>query len=48
MAREDADYTIEVPVTFDMAEPALNQARRFVQRMHEYLVEKGFLDETVE
>jgi uncharacterized protein (UPF0332 family) len=48
VAREDADYTIEVSVAFDTAELALNQARRFVQRMHEYLVEKGFLDETVE
>ena len=40
--RQDADYAIEVPVDFDMAATALRQARRFVLRMCEYLVEKGF------
>ncbi|MBI1882548.1 MAG: HEPN domain-containing protein [Chloroflexi bacterium] len=48
IAREDADYTIEVSVASETAELVLDQARRFVQRMREYLVEKGFLDETVE
>ena len=48
VTREDADYVIEVLIAFDTAEPALNQARRFVQRMYEYLGAKGFLDEPVE
>lgn len=29
-----------------MAETALHQARHFVQRMSEYLVEEGFWDES--
>ncbi len=37
VAREDADYAVEIPVDIDMAETALHQARRFVQRMREYL-----------
>ncbi len=48
VTREDADYAIEIPVDFDMAGTALRQARRFVQRMCEYLAEKGFWDETSE
>jgi uncharacterized protein (UPF0332 family) len=44
--REDADYAIEIPIDFDMAETALHQARHFVQRMSEYLVEEGFWDES--
>lgn len=48
VAREDADYAIEIPVDFDMAGTALRQARRFVQRMCEYLAEKGFWDEASE
>jgi uncharacterized protein (UPF0332 family) len=43
--RQDADYAIEIPVDFDMAETALRQARRFVRRMGDYLIEKGFWDE---
>jgi uncharacterized protein (UPF0332 family) len=46
--REDADYAIEIPINADVAELALDQARRFVQRMSEYLVERGFWDETTE
>jgi len=46
--REDADYAIEIPINADAAELALDQARRFVQRMSEYLVERGFWDETTE
>jgi len=46
--REDADYAFEIPIDLDMAETALRQARRFVQRMYEYLVEKGFCNETSE
>ena len=45
VVREDADYAIEIPVDFDMATTALRQARRFVRRMCEYLVKKGFWDE---
>ena len=44
--REDADYAVEIPVDFDMADAALHQARRFVQRMKAYLVEKGYWDES--
>ena len=40
--REDADYAIEIPVDLDTIDPGLCQARRFVQRMHEYLGETGF------
>ncbi|NJN98132.1 MAG: HEPN domain-containing protein [Anaerolineales bacterium] len=42
--REDADYAIEIPIFADAAELSLNQARRFVQRISEYLREKGFLE----
>lgn len=45
VVRQDADYAIEIPVDFDMAETALRQARRFVRRMGDYLIEKGFWDE---
>jgi len=48
VVREDADYAIEIPVDREMAETALHQARRFVQRMRDYLVEKGFWDEPPE
>jgi uncharacterized protein (UPF0332 family) len=44
--REDADYAFEIPIDFDMAKTVLYQARRFVQRMTEYIVQKGFLDES--
>lgn len=44
--REDADYAIEIPIDIDMAEAALDQARRFIRRMREYLTERDFLDET--
>jgi uncharacterized protein (UPF0332 family) len=40
--REDADYAFEIPIDRDVAEIALRQASRFVQRMREYLVEQGF------
>ena len=43
--REDADYAIEIPIDLGMAETALRQARHFVQRMNEYLIEKGYRDE---
>ncbi len=42
--REDADYAIEIPIFADAAGLSLNQARRFVQRISEYLREKGFLE----
>ena len=42
VVREDADYAVEIPVDRDMAEMALDQARRFVRRMSDYLMEKGF------
>ena len=45
---QDADYAIEIPVDFDMAETALSQARCFVRRMGDYLAEKGFWDELSE
>lgn len=48
VVREDADYAVEIPIDSDMAETAVHQARHFVQRMREYLVEKGFWDETSE
>lgn len=41
--REDADYAVEIPIFADTAEISLDQARRFVQRMSEYLRGKGFL-----
>jgi len=44
--REDADYAIDIPIDFDMGETALRQARHFVQRMREYLIERGFWDES--
>ena len=44
--REDADYAVEIVIDLDMAETALNQARRFVGRMREYLVEGGFWNES--
>jgi len=44
--REDADYAVEIPIDFDMADAALRQARRFVERIKAYLVEKGFWDES--
>jgi len=47
VAREDADYAVEIPVDVDMAETVLNQARRFVQRMLEYS-QKGIADESTE
>ena len=37
-----------VLVDSDMAEVALDQARRFVRRMREFLIEKGFWHETSE
>lgn len=40
--REDADYAIEIPIDLGTAETALDQSRRFVQRMTEYLTAKGF------
>jgi uncharacterized protein (UPF0332 family) len=46
--REDADYAVEIPIYADTADLSLNQARRFVGRMSEYLHEKGFGDETIE
>lgn len=46
--REDADYAVEISIGPDMAGTALRQARRFVQRICEYLVEKGFWDESSE
>ena len=46
--REDADYAVEIPIDLDMAEMALSQARRFVGRMREYLVEQGFWNELPE
>jgi uncharacterized protein (UPF0332 family) len=48
IVREDADYAIEIPIYADTAELSLDQARRFVRRMFEYLHEKGFWDETTE
>jgi len=48
VAREDADYAVEIPVDLDMAETVLHQARRFVQRMLEYLTRKGFVGEPTE
>ena len=47
VVRENADYAIELPIDLDTAELALQQARSFVWRMHQYLVENGFWDETV-
>ncbi len=44
VTREDADYAVEIPVDLDMAETALDQARRFVRRMRGYLAEEGFLE----
>jgi uncharacterized protein (UPF0332 family) len=41
--REDADYAVEIPIGRDMAEIALDQGRRFVRRMREYLAEESFL-----
>ena len=46
--REDADYAVDIPIDSDMAGVALDQARRFVRRMREFLIEKGFLHETSE
>ena len=43
-----AGWTIAIPIGFDTAETALRQAGRFVERMREYLVEKGFWDESPE
>ena len=48
VAREDADYAVEISVDFDMAETVLRQACRFVRRMLEYLARKGFLGESTE
>ena len=48
VAREDADYAVEISVDFDMAETVLRQAYRFVRRMLEYLARKGFLGESTE
>ena len=45
---EDADYAVEIPVGIDMAETVLHQARRFVQRMQAYLVQKGFRGDSIE
>jgi uncharacterized protein (UPF0332 family) len=44
--RENADYSIEIPINPVMAELAVDQAGRFVKRSVEYLHEKGFWDET--
>lgn len=41
--REDADYAVEIPIDSVMAETALDQGRRFVGRIREYLAEEGFL-----
>jgi uncharacterized protein (UPF0332 family) len=46
--REDADYAVEIPVDLEAAEMTLRQARRYVRRMREYLLEKGYLDDTAE
>jgi uncharacterized protein (UPF0332 family) len=46
--REDADYAVQIPVDAEMAETALKQAYRFVQRMRRYLVERGLWNETLE
>jgi uncharacterized protein (UPF0332 family) len=46
--REDADYAVEILIDLDMSKTALRQARRFVGRMHEYLVEEDFGDEPSE
>ena len=43
-----ANYAVEIPINADAAKLALAQARRFAGRMSEYLVEKGFWDETSE
>jgi uncharacterized protein (UPF0332 family) len=43
--REDADYAVEIVVGLDTVESGLRQARRFVQRMHEYLDTSGFEDQ---
>lgn len=43
--REDADYAIEIPIDRSMAETALRQARRFVERMQRYLVQEGLENE---
>lgn len=48
VAREDADYAIEIPIGFDMAETVLDQARRFVQRMLAYLTQKGYVDDSTQ
>ena len=47
VARRDADYIVEIPVDLFMAETALNQGRRFVQRMLDYS-QRGFADEPTE
>ena len=41
--REDADYAVEIPVDSVMAATALDQGRRFFDRIRRYLVEEGFL-----
>ncbi len=46
VAREDADYALEIPVESGMAEIALRQADSFVRRIRKYLIGKGFEDET--
>jgi uncharacterized protein (UPF0332 family) len=43
--REDADYAVEILIDLDMAETALRQARRFVERMCQHLVQESFWDE---
>jgi uncharacterized protein (UPF0332 family) len=45
VVREDADYSIELPVGLDTVESGMRQASRFVQRIHAYLTEIGLEDE---
>ncbi|MBL7200010.1 MAG: HEPN domain-containing protein [Anaerolineae bacterium] len=48
VVREDADYAVEIPVDADMAQVAISQARRFVQRIEKYLDEIGCQSETLD
>jgi uncharacterized protein (UPF0332 family) len=41
--REDADYAVEILIDREMAETALEEGRRFVGRMRDYLADEGFL-----
>ena len=48
IAREDADYAVEIPVDREMATTVLHEATRFVRRMQEYLAQEGVGDEHAE